>query len=234
MIKLISVNIEGHKHIDKILPLIEREKPDVLCMQEVLENDVATFTKVFGVEYIFSPILLKEGVPKGNLIISNIPTIEKTEEYFLRNRNELLEIESGVNDRLALVFSTIQIVRDGKQFRIGTAHLPKSRDGRDTTDFQRTSISAFLDVVGQHDEILFCGDFNAPRGYEIFSTVATKYKDNIDPQYETSLDATLHAAGYLPYMVDVLFTTPHYNVSSMRFETGVSDHYAMIAHIDAI
>lgn len=39
--KLISLNIEGHKHIDRQLPFFEIEAPDVLCLQEVFEPDVS-------------------------------------------------------------------------------------------------------------------------------------------------------------------------------------------------
>jgi exonuclease III len=31
--KLININIEGDKHFDTVIPFLEKEKPDVLCLQ---------------------------------------------------------------------------------------------------------------------------------------------------------------------------------------------------------
>jgi hypothetical protein len=75
------------------------------------------------------------------------------------------------------------------------------------------------------------GDFNAPRGKEIFSIFTEKLKDNIPLNYETSLDENLHRAGKLTYMVDGCFTTPEYVASDVELRFGVSDHAAVLATI---
>jgi len=42
-IKIISLNIERSKHIDRILPFLVREQPDVFCVQELCKKDIQYF-----------------------------------------------------------------------------------------------------------------------------------------------------------------------------------------------
>ena len=37
--KLISLNIELNRRYKTVLPFLKREKPDIICLQEVLEED---------------------------------------------------------------------------------------------------------------------------------------------------------------------------------------------------
>ena len=82
------------------------------------------------------------------------------------------------------------------------------------------------------EPFVLAGDFNAPRGGEIFSHIAERYTDNIPPHYTTSIDGTLHRAGPIPFMVDGLFTTPSYRAKGVHLEFGVSDHAAVAATIE--
>jgi hypothetical protein len=45
--KVISLNIEGNKHYELVLPFLHTENPDVICLQEVLEDDVNMFFSEF-------------------------------------------------------------------------------------------------------------------------------------------------------------------------------------------
>ncbi len=88
-----------------------------------------------------------------------------------------------------------------------------------------------MGLLDAEEGFVLCGDFNAPRGGEIFSELAARYRDNIPAQYTTSIDASLHRAGDLQLMVDGIFTTPEYQASSVLLHSGVSDHYAVTADI---
>ncbi len=57
--KLININIEGDKHFDRVIPFIERELPDVLCLQEVFKGDLIRFSDA-GYFSHFLPITRKE------------------------------------------------------------------------------------------------------------------------------------------------------------------------------
>ena len=49
--KLISLNIEGHKHLERFLPYIKEQKADIICLQEVFESGMELFKKEFGMDY---------------------------------------------------------------------------------------------------------------------------------------------------------------------------------------
>ncbi len=251
MLKLLSVNIEGKKHIDKILDLIERVNPDVICMQEVFEDTIDELNANFGGKVFFAPMLLKaqdgrgrtleewqqdpiERVRWGVAVFCRLQIMHSNEMYYVGSRDSLQLHRRHVFTDVVMPLLSLEVEKDGEMFRIATTHFCKSETGNDVSDFQRDSVYKLLDAMGKLGEHIACGDFNAPRGKEIFSLINSKYTDNIDPSYTTSLDPDLHKAGPLPFMVDGLFTTPEYKVTHMHFETGVSDHYAIVAEVERV
>ena len=47
-LKLVSTNIEGNRHLDKILPFLQKSKADVICLQEVYLPDFLMLKKMLG------------------------------------------------------------------------------------------------------------------------------------------------------------------------------------------
>lgn len=255
MLNLISVNIEGKRHLDKIERLLEQVRPDVVCMQEVFVDDVSRLSDALAramdgtVTAQFTPIVFKtsDGLDKtadeiatgtheliefGNLIMTVLPATGLQEQYYYGDRAHLRVHRSGVLTDIALVLSSLVLEKDGATFQVATTHFCKNHEGSVTSDFQREQVVGLLQSLEQLGNFIVCGDFNAPRGGEIFTMLAERYTDNIDASYTSSIDPDLHRAGHLPYMVDGLFTTPEYVVTHMHFETGVSDHYAIVATIE--
>lgn len=257
MLKLLSVNIERKRHLDKIIALIDRVQPDVVCMQEVFEDDVMLLAETLQnqsnkeVVIHFTPIIFKtdDGIDKteeeyrdgqfslmpfGNLILTTLPATDFNEQYYYGSKEDLKIHRSGVYTDIALALSSVRVKKDDAVFHIATTHFCKNEVGSVASDFQRERIVGLLEALKNLKDVIVCGDFNAPRGGEIFTLLAERYQDNIAPEYTTSLDPDLHRAGPLPYMVDGLFTTPEYKVTHMHFETGVSDHYAIVAEIERV
>ena len=129
------------------------------------------------------------------------------------------------------------ITKDGATFRIGAVHFLWSRNGLSSNE-QRSALPHLLSTLEEERQLVFAGDFNAPRGGEIFSEFAKRYVDTIPAHYVTSLDLNLHRAvkegkrnEIENKMVDGLFTTPAYIASDVRLVDGVSDHCAIVATI---
>jgi endonuclease/exonuclease/phosphatase family metal-dependent hydrolase len=255
MLSLLSVNIEGKRHLDKIERLLEKVRPDIVCMQEVFVDDVPRLSDALAratdasVTVRFTPIVFKtaDGVDKtadeiatgtheliefGNLIMTTLPAAAFQEQYYYGDRAHLHVHRSDILTDVALVLSSLVVEKDGEAFQVATTHFCKNHEGNITSDFQREQAVRLLQSLDRLGNFIVCGDFNAPRGGEIFTMLAERYKDNINPSYTSSLDPDLHRAGPLPFMVDGLFTTPEYKVTHMHFETGVSDHYAIVATIE--
>jgi len=243
MIKLVSVNIEMDKHLDRVHAFLEREKPDVICLQEVFEPDLTEFGKNLGMEVVFGQMnLMGRGnqmeapyIPFGIGMLSSLPMGDVQRSYYQGDKESAKKyVFNGDAREDCHLFLHAHIQKGNTNFTIGTTHFVWTPDGQ-TSELQRQDLKKLLAILENIPEMVFGGDFNAPRGGEIFDTIAKHYKDNIPQQYTTSIDANLHRLGDklrgAPLMVDGLFTTPHYKAQNVRLESGVSDHCALTAEI---
>ena len=97
-------------------------------------------------------------------------------------------------------------------------------------------MSALFGVIGDHvgDKLILCGDFNAPRKKAIWDILARRYRDNIPELVETTLDQTHHRAAPIFYVVDGMFTSPHYEASEVAVRGNASDHMLITGKIACV
>lgn len=244
-LKLISLNVERSKHLDRVCAFLAEERPDVLCLQEVLERDVPALEQASGPCQIYRPStrIEYEGavVAIGEAIFSPLPVKDSAVRYYwgdetLRDLDTQTPETRRATESRAVSFVTVE--KDGIPFRIATTHFLPTPHG-DANAYQRQDVAALLAELKSLGELVLTGDFNAPRGRDIFTTLANAYRDNIPAQYETSIDVSLHrcrddaqaAAELSRVMVDGLFTTPAFEASEVRLVFGVSDHAAVVGSI---
>lgn len=239
-ISLVQVNIERSKHHDTVIPFLREQKADVVTIQELMERDIPLFEQMLGMKCFFTPLckFARPGEPEGHegqgIFAAN--AISTSKIYYAGEYDPLThftENKLASIVRIAKALSSAQVEKDGEQFCVATTHFTWS-EGGETTDLQRTDVIALFKVLAQLPEFVLAGDFNAPRGREIWETIASKYKDNIPLTYTSSIDPLLHRASPLPYVVDGVFTTPKYAASSVKLHTGISDHCAVTATIAKI
>ncbi len=238
--KLISINIELNKHYKTVFDFLKQENPDVICIQELLEDDFENFKKVLGKQGIFKPrsrigddlhlIDIKgkiEGVAifAQNIVDSGSIYYEGKEENVLKTYEEYNSGENNKNSVLVWIDTKDSY---GRSCRFITTHMPVTKGG-ESTPYQLEVVDNLLRELNSLGEFILCGDMNAPRGKETFSRIAKKYKDNIPGEYKTSLDQNLHRVKNLQHMVDGLFTTTKYQASNVKLIDGVSDHMAIVA-----
>jgi len=240
--KLISLNIERNLHTETVLSFLKKEKPDVVCLQEILEEEFVFYKNELNLDGIFQaenyvrgpkyPALLgkKDGVAifSKNIVDSGTVFYYREEENTLRTFNKHMSDEKDKRNYALVWISTKD--DSGKLYKFITAHLPVTKDGA-TTPFQLKVLDSFLVQTEKLGDFVLCGDTNAPRGQEAFSRLAEKYKDNIPKEYKTSIDQNLHRDKGIQCMVDVLFTTPSYKASNVKLVDGLSDHMAVVADI---
>lgn len=237
--KIISVNIEKRRHLDSLKRFFQQEQADVICMQELDKQDLALFAEVTGLPFSFTPMCKNEvtGDVMGIGIFAK--GITQYRAHFIggfsgdslpviKNGSRLDEYNSVI---WQVLIATITINND--LYTIATTHLPAT-DGGLISDFQREAFAGLEKALLAYDELLLCGDFNAPRGREIFSKLSETYTDNIPETYITSLDQNLHRAGYIPYVVDGVFSTKHYQVENVELKSGVSDHLAIVGDVKKV
>ncbi len=238
-IKLVSVNIEMNRHLDSVSSFLEKEKSDIICFQELLEKDVAYFETLLKMPCNFVPIGRIEYPSfepelKGSLfglgLLCRFPARYKA-DYYAGSAAELPLCATGYEGNKLLLQATFSA--HGKTFTVGTTHFTWTPDG-EASDAQREDLCKLLAILSGFPDIVCCGDFNAPRGGEIWGELAKRYNDNIPAAYRSSLDPVLHRAGHLEHVVDGLFNTPEYRVSGVRLVEGVSDHKAIVGTITRV
>lgn len=243
--KLVSINIELNKHYRTVLDFLKQENPDVICLQELLEDDFENFKKVLGKQGIFKthtrvgeePHLQDIKEKKGGVAIFANNIVDSGSIYYEGSEDNLLktysEYVTGENNKNSVLVWIDTKDSDGKSYRFATTHVPVTKGG-ESTPYQLEIIDLLLKELDSLGEFVLCGDMNAPRGKETFSRIAKKYKDNIPEEYKTSLDQNLHRVKNLQHMVDGLFTTTKYQVSNVKLIDGISDHMAIVADINKI
>lgn len=237
MLRVISVNIEYDKHLDRVLPFLKTEKWDVLFINELLATDVPKFEDALNEDCFFVPMMRYQRpygmIPFGHGVFSRVPIVCRDEQYS-GPLGEIVDFIEGTGEERLKTCKNFLIVseanKDGVTYKLGLTHFPWTPDG-EADNIQRACGKALLEIIQREGEMVLFGDFNAPRGKEIFSMFANKLKDNIPVQYETSLDENLHRAGKLTLMVDGCFTTPAYMARDVDLRFGVSDHAAVLATI---
>lgn len=242
-LSLISLNVERSKHLERVVPFLREQEPDVFCVQELSESDYPLFKKMFRFASPFVPLSMysEEGqrIPQGIGIFSNLRIYKTDAHYYVGDPSTLPETipgqpETYTKGNRAVLFATVE--KDGVPYRIATTHFTWSEKG-EASDTQREHLQSLLSALEAEKELVLCGDFNIPRGGELFSELAVRYKDNIPPEYATSIDVALHRnrlgdpEELSQKMVDGLFTTPGYPARDVELASGVSGHMAIVATI---
>lgn len=245
-IKLLSLNIEGHKHWDRIEPFLAREKFDVLCLQELFASDIPILNGL-GYQGYFMPQTKitkpnNQGhAPLGNHgigIFSHHPHSLLLQEYYdVSSDYALSDFDTNNPNDVMRALLLAEIFVDSSVFHIATIHFTWTPDGS-PNERQLANAEKVLGILAPYvlSGLILTGDFNAPRGKATFSRFAETLTDNIPDHHKTSLDPKLHRLGQDGkkgvdgLMVDGLFSK-RYQVKNVRLVDGLSDHCGIVCDI---
>lgn len=239
--KIISLNIEGDKHLDdKILPFFSKEKPDVLCLQEVFAKDIQKISQSTGLtKYSFisqakvtkdNPHLPTNGLWGLCIFAKNLAKTRK--HFYIGNANQIPEFFAHDDpNSMNRCLLTVQSEIDGEIYQLATTHFTWSGEGQ-VSALQEEHFLKLKAFLSNYPEIVFCGDLNTPRGQKIYDQLAKIYKDNIPSKIDSTVDKNIHKAKKdIRLVIDALFTSPGYKASKVKVVDGVSDHKAIVAEI---
>ena len=234
ILSLIQLNIERDEHFDRVIPFLLERMPDVVCVQEVCKKDVPFLEKALGMECFYVPMARQvyKGLPHvfGVAIFSKLRVSSREAKYYHGSPEHIPTFVAPNQDTVNHALAYCDVAKENLVFRIGTTHFTWAPDG-EVDNLQRRDLPNLLKVLKEAGEIVFTGDFNAPRGKEVFNEIASRYKDNVPAKYTDSLDDTFHRRKDLELMVDGIFSTPSYKVSDVEMICDVSDHCALTAKV---
>ena len=241
-IRFLQLNIENIRHLERISTFLSANTFDVVCFQELREQDIPLFEEILSMKCFFAPMMLRtstvpEGAPEGVGIFTNLPIQKNSKEYYWGNGDVSVKFDTTnaltKRNTQSYVLVWCDVVKDGEVFRIASTHFTWTPNGQ-ADDAQREDTESLFKLLENAGEFVITGDFNAPRGRETFTKFAERYTDNIPPEYTTSIDGDLHRDGPLELMVDAVFSTSSYKVSEVKRECGLSDHCGFTGIIEKV
>ncbi|MFT7615368.1 MAG: endonuclease/exonuclease/phosphatase family metal-dependent hydrolase [Candidatus Woesearchaeota archaeon] len=232
-ILIACINIEGKMHFDRVTKFIETHQPDVLCLQEIFEDDIKLFEKTHPYSK-FAPHMSMNEIPKfgggirGIAIYSKHP-FESEVQYYVGSISDGIphEVSPDIDPRAVII---TKIKKNNTVYAIATVHGMWTHMGL-TTQPQKEGQQRLLAILKNHPNLVLCGDFNAPRGKEVFTEFTNYFIDNLPVHITSTLDPKLHKVKGLITVVDTFFSRGNVEVSNVQVFEGVSDHKALLATI---
>lgn len=240
--KLVSLNLEGKRHLKTALPFLEYEKPDCVALMEATV-DTQLWLQERDYMTTFSPManISQDGANfEIGLLFASKNTHTATTHYYYRPELDGIlkhrEIYPHIKISHPVIFASLQNIN------IAVTHFTWNPNGETADTYQTQDLEALLLYLKNKPTHILCGDFNIPRHLNnLYDELVKYYKDEIPLEYESSLDINLHRLRNDPinqnvfrnFMVDYLFTQPPYKALNTRLEFGVSDHAAIVTTIDS-
>jgi endonuclease/exonuclease/phosphatase family metal-dependent hydrolase len=226
-LKLGCLNIEKYRHFDRVIPALCENDLDVICLQEVPEDMVRRLEQALQASVYYVPLWSawceehQEERPCGLAVFIRKGTAVHYDQFFYHTASA--SDHQFMHNRI-LQYVTIE--KDDVTYRVGHTHFTWTPDGKPTFA-QYKDMRALFDVIDAHlldNDLILCGDFNAPRGGPIWKKLSSRFRDNIPPLVVTTLDQEYHRAAPIFLVVDGMFASPHYSVRDVDLISGLSDH----------
>ncbi len=241
--KLLTLNIEGHKHLDLVSQLIATEQPDVLCLQEIFESDAPQLQQAlhepnqYAVAFSANADVVVENqygiAPMGYwgvaLIVRRAFLQDETtsfrRQYYVGSEEVVPEFTGPHSPRRSLLVAQLAVA--DQAFAVATTHFTWTPNGQSSPQ-QHRDVKQLKVNLSNFNRYIFCGDCNAPRGGDIYAQLSEGLIDHVPSDVLTTLDHTFHYAGMLNLVVDGVWSTPDISSIKTRVVGGVSDHKAIV------
>ncbi len=236
-IKIVSLNIEGDKHLDRVLPFLQSQNFDVVCLHEVLNKDIPIIKNALGMDGKYYPSVYFGAENRGGitpdsmwgiLTLTNNTKAQYFSHTYVGNERLVPIFDNDDFNTVNRVLAGIEYPLADTDIRIFTTHFTWTPDGK-TTDEQRNDYESLSSFLNKYEDFVLCGDFNAPRGQEVWDSLAIQYTDNIPKHITTTVDQEIHKVKGLQLVVDGMFSTAQYSVEDTQVIDGLSDHMAVVA-----
>ncbi len=233
---VISLNIEGDCHFGRFIPELVKRNPDVVCLQEVFEADLPELAVRLGFLPSQCAFLamshmgantyhISERGRWGIAMFTSLAHDGFKRLYYKGDGTAPIFSTPNSVDR-GLLYTTLHSA-DNRIVPIATTHFTWTGDGEVSPEQER-DFKALKNIVVSLPPHVLCGDFNAPRGREMFAQFEALYKDSVPPEITTTIDNALHQSSKdLQLVVDTAFYQDPLNVACIEVIAGVSDHKAI-------
>ncbi len=247
-VKILSLNLwEGGLLCENIEKFLQKETPDILCLQEVFNGDadqaknfqsLSWLTALFPDYHSFySPDLFEDRSDGegdvGNLILSRFPFVEK-KTIFLQGEYQKIVRPDDKSDFSKDPQNMQCVILDieGEKLCVANVHGIWGLDGSDSPERLQMSETIVNEIEGK-TQLVVMGDFNLKPDTQTIANIE-KHLINVFKGDMTTSFNMKHKTnpGYATAVVDMFFSSRDVKIISKRIpDDDVSDHKPLVVTI---
>ncbi|OGG61120.1 hypothetical protein A3C87_03140 [Candidatus Kaiserbacteria bacterium RIFCSPHIGHO2_02_FULL_49_34] len=237
-IRVVSLNIEGRRHLERFPAYVRTLRPEIVLLQEVPFEERFRIGELLGLQLVdFIPMARSNGLIAcdvwglGCYVSAAVDAVAVVHAYYAQFPGT--PICNAPEYQVNRILQDIVLRHNNLMYKILHTHFTWTPNG--LADAQQLEhYAVFQRLLAQQDSFVLFGDLNAPRGMNlVWADLAACYVDNIPQEAATTLDPVLHRVGHLPRIVDACFTHGKYTAHKVTLHAGLSDHQAVCADICA-
>jgi endonuclease/exonuclease/phosphatase (EEP) superfamily protein YafD len=257
--KILHLNIERDKHLDKLVRLIERETPDVICLEEAIDIDIEKIAARFKYYFVHAPLVeLHTGGFEGSVIMSKFIILDIRRQHYGDNKTVAPRIninKAGINhgnrpkDGLMYLFTLLSIkIKDdtGQVWNVATTHCPAVEHTTpglidhtfdEMKDVQKVVQDGLylerLTEMVRHlpTPLIFTADLNASRGEYAYNVLAHELVDIVPRKIDSTIDPKQHQPIDFKSVIDTIMVSNEIELKRIQVLEGVSNHKALLAEL---
>lgn len=228
---------------DSILDFIHREAASpnfVVLLQEVYKGSLERISNALRGRMVYSQYCNlsltdreEEAESWGVAIGSKLDLFGVEEHYYdgIPISPGKIVLNNGPEHAHSLLQASLKV--GSERFNFGTTHFTWYNKP-EPSEQQQGDFANLADLLNDASDIVLTGDFNSPRGYPIFDSIARIYKDNIPADINTTNDTTIRPEAIWRLVIDGFFTSEHYKASNIRMIQGLSDHQGILGEVQRV
>lgn len=248
-LKFICLNLWlGGKLFDNVVDFLNREKPDVLALQEVFNSKdpkypknyrtMEEFSKIFKYKYFdFAPAFLNHQsdgavMECGNAIFSKYPIVSRDITFFdIPFDTEYSENKMGGDfSKTPRNLQHVQLNIDEKTVNVFNTQGIWGFDGEDNPRRFAMGRTIRENYLGK-ENIILCGDFNTLDHTKAMSVFETELKNVFKGELKRTFNMRHKPkdSGFATAVVDMIYVSPSINVTKhYTVDDDVTDHVPLI------
>jgi endonuclease/exonuclease/phosphatase family metal-dependent hydrolase len=219
--------LDGKVDFSRIATLIQRERADLVALQEVDKGVLRTARRdlpaelaaLTGLTCVFSNNFHYQGGEYGNAVLTRFPALSATNSHY-----QMLH----TNEQRGILQLTLDVY--GRRLTFMNTHIDYRRDDSERLLNVR-EIGELMTQSGRHDVIL-CGDFNAMPDSQVYQRLKTMFNDT----WESAGKGTgwTYPADNPRRRIDYIWiskTTQLEAVNAYVSESAASDHRPLVVEM---
>lgn len=225
---------------ENILDFIYKQRPDVVLLQEVYAGSLERIRNVSGGHIVFSQMSRlsltdreQDAESWGVAVGSRHHLFDTSENYYHGSRedSDTVVLNNGLQSTSSLLQAKLEV--GSARFNFATTHFTWHNQVKPSNE-QLEDYKKLAVLLEELPDLVLTGDFNSPRGYPIFDSIAKRYRDNIPADIETTNDTGVRPEATWRLVIDGFFTGEHYRAENVRMVQGLSDHQGVLGEVQKI